>query len=113
MKRTGNAANPARFPRPLDFAVEKHVAYRTENGAPYDRPNGMPAGVSRSFPSLRRRSDRTNGDFRFWAPGSTGRRNTGVKSLRWGFKLQGVAWSFVELTRHFAAHALKGENTRR
>jgi hypothetical protein len=37
----------------------------------------------------------------FIAPGSTDRRNTGVKSLRWGFKLQGLAWSFVELTRHF------------
>ena len=27
--------------------------------------------------------------------GSTGRRNTGVKSLCWGFKLQGLTWSFV------------------
>ena len=27
--------------------------------------------------------------------GSTGRRNTGVKSLCWRFKLQGLAWSFV------------------
>src|SRR5229473_1499680 len=35
MKRKGNAANPARFLRPLHFAVEKHVAYRTENGALY------------------------------------------------------------------------------
>jgi hypothetical protein len=25
------------------FAVEKHVAYRTENGLLYGRPNGMPA----------------------------------------------------------------------
>jgi hypothetical protein len=33
--------------------------------------------------------------------GSTGRRNTGVKSLCWGFKLQGLTWSFVELTSHF------------
>src|SRR6476620_11936090 len=32
--------------------------------------------------------------------GSTGRRNTGVKSLCWCFKLQGLTWSFVELTRH-------------
>src|SRR4029077_11346089 len=40
------------------------------------------------------------------APGSTGRRNTGVKSLRWGFKLQGLAWSFVELTRHFVQISL-------
>jgi hypothetical protein len=29
------------------------------------------------------------------AAGSTGRRNTGVKSLCWGFKLQGLTWSFV------------------
>jgi hypothetical protein len=27
--------------------------------------------------------------------GSTGRRNTSVKSLCWGFKLQGLTWSFV------------------
>jgi hypothetical protein len=27
--------------------------------------------------------------------GSTGRRNTGVKPLCWGFKLQGLTWSFV------------------
>jgi hypothetical protein len=33
MKRQGNAANPARFPEALHFAVEKHVAYRAENGA--------------------------------------------------------------------------------
>jgi len=29
--------------------------------------------------------------------GSTGRCNTGVKSLCWGFKLQGLTWSFVGL----------------
>jgi hypothetical protein len=28
-------------------------------------------------------------------PGSIGRRNTGVKSLCWGFKLQGFTWSFI------------------
>jgi hypothetical protein len=27
--------------------------------------------------------------------GSTGRRNTGIKSFCWGFKLQGLTWSFV------------------
>ena len=32
---------------------------------------------------------------RFRGVGSTGRRNTGVKSLCWGFKLQGLTWSFV------------------
>jgi len=32
---------------------------------------------------------------RYWVAGSTGRRNTGVKSLCWGFKLQGLTWSFV------------------
>ena len=31
----------------------------------------------------------------FEGAGSTGRRNTGVKSLCWGFKLQGLTWSFV------------------
>jgi hypothetical protein len=56
MERQGNAANPARFLRPLHFAVEKHVAYRTENGALYGRPNGMPAvsvcsGLRQAHPS--------------------------------------------------------------
>jgi hypothetical protein len=40
------------------------------------------------------------GDVRCWGAGSTGRRNTDVKSLCWGFKLQGLTWSFVELTSH-------------
>src|SRR6476660_8308449 len=39
--------------------------------------------------------------------GSTGRRNTGVKSLRRGFKLQGLTWSFVELTSHFVQMGLR------
>src|SRR6267142_1619705 len=39
--------------------------------------------------------------------GSTGRRNTGVKSLCWRFKLQGLTWSFVELTSHFVQISLR------
>jgi hypothetical protein len=39
--------------------------------------------------------------------GSTGRRNTGVKSLCRGFKLQGLTWSFVELTSHFVQIGLR------
>src|SRR5271169_2255130 len=39
--------------------------------------------------------------------GSTGRCNTGVKSLCWGFKLQGLSWPFVELTRHFVEMSLR------
>ena len=42
-----------------------------------------------------------------WAAGSTDRRNTGVKSLCWGFKLQGLTWPFVELTRHFVQMGLR------
>src|SRR6266852_8517953 len=34
------------------------------------------------------------------AAGSTGRRNTGVKSLGWGFECQGLTRPFIELTRH-------------
>src|SRR5712675_1324135 len=45
--------------------------------------------------------------FRFALAGSTGRRNTGVKSLCWGFKLQGLTWSFVELTSHFVQIGLR------
>src|SRR5216684_8586738 len=44
---------------------------------------------------------------RFHLAGSTGRRNTGVKSLCWGFKLQGLTWSFVELTSHFVQIGLR------
>jgi hypothetical protein len=43
----------------------------------------------------------------FVLAGSTGRRNTGVKSLGWGFKLQGLTWSFVELTSHFVQMGLR------
>ena len=39
--------------------------------------------------------------------GSTGRRNTGVKSLCWGFKLQGLTGSLVELTSHFVQMGLR------
>src|SRR5882757_9530023 len=39
--------------------------------------------------------------------GSTRRRNTGVESLCWGFKLQGLTWSFVELTSHFVQIGLR------
>ena len=39
--------------------------------------------------------------------GSTGRRNTGVKSLCWGFELQRLPWPFVELTRHFVQIGLR------
>src|SRR6202049_1175100 len=46
-------------------------------------------------------------DVRCWGAGSTGRRNTGVKSLCWGFKLQGLTWSFVELTGHFVQMGLR------
>src|SRR5882757_8502745 len=44
---------------------------------------------------------------RFAPAGSTGRRNTGVKFLCWGFKLQGLTWSFVELTSHFVQMGLR------
>src|SRR5271169_4269956 len=44
---------------------------------------------------------------RYVLAGSTGRRNTGVKSLCWGFKLQGLTRSFVELTSHFVQIGLR------
>ena len=46
-------------------------------------------------------------DVRSSLAGSTGRRNTGVKSLCWGFKLQGLTWSLVELTSHFVQIGLR------
>ena len=44
---------------------------------------------------------------RYWSAASTDRRNTGVKSLCWGFKLQSLAWSLVELTCHFVQIGLR------
>jgi hypothetical protein len=44
---------------------------------------------------------------RYQGAGSTGRRNTGVRSLCWGFKLQGLTWSLVELTSHFVQIGLR------
>src|SRR5580704_15461830 len=44
---------------------------------------------------------------RYATAGSTGRRNTDVKSLCWGFKLQGLTWPFVELTSHFVQIGLR------
>jgi hypothetical protein len=38
---------------------------------------------------------------------STGRCNTSVKSLRWGFECQSLVRSFVELTRHFVQVSLR------
>src|SRR3954451_4300000 len=39
--------------------------------------------------------------------GSTGRRNTGIKSLCWRFKLQGLAGSLFYLTSHFVQMSLR------
>jgi hypothetical protein len=39
--------------------------------------------------------------------GSTGRCNTGVKSLRWDFAYQSLTWPFVELTSHFLQMSLR------
>src|SRR5216683_7902215 len=38
---------------------------------------------------------------------STGRCNTGVKSLCWRLELQGLPWPFVELTCHFVEMSLR------
>src|ERR1700687_976455 len=50
---------------------------------------------------------RSPGALRSTPAGSTGRRNTGVKSLCRGLKLQGLTWSFVELTSHFVQMGLR------
>src|ERR1700731_2421530 len=39
--------------------------------------------------------------------GSTGRRNTGVESLCWCFKLQGLTWPFVWVRSHFVQMGLR------
>jgi hypothetical protein len=42
-----------------------------------------------------------------WVAGSTGRRNTCVKSLCRGFKSQGFAWPLIELACHFIQMSLR------
>src|SRR6266852_5106553 len=42
-----------------------------------------------------------------FAAGSTGRRNTGVKFLCWGFKSQGLAWPLIELAGYFVEMGLR------
>ena len=46
-------------------------------------------------------------NFRFRGASSTGRRNTGIKSICWGFKSQGLSRSFVELTCHSVQMGLR------
>ena len=49
------------------------------------------SAVGRSIPDL----SAGNRKVRSTPAGSTGRRNTGAKSLCWGFKLQSLTWSFI------------------
>src|SRR5260370_20180748 len=55
----------------------------------------------------RRRSGRVSGECQDCSAGSTGRCNTGVKSLCGGFESQGLTWPFVELTRYFVQMGLR------
>ena len=49
---------------------------------------------------------RVLGPYVAFRAGSTGRRNTSVKSLCWGFKSQGLALPLVELACHFVQMGL-------
>jgi adenylate cyclase len=62
---------------------------------------GQSTEIRTSRHGIESTSDYQNSPVQYVIAGSTGRRNTGVKSLRWGFKLQGLTGSFVELTSHF------------
>src|ERR1700676_3510110 len=64
--------------------------------------------VSRCRSTIGKRPANTTCDtFRSIPAGSTGRRNTGVKSLCWGFKLQGLRWSFFYRRSHFVQMGLR------
>src|SRR5467141_2658784 len=63
--------------------------------------------MSSSLPPKTDIPERGSRDRPLCAAGSTGRRNTGIKSLCWGFKLQGLTWPFVELTSHFVQIGLR------
>jgi hypothetical protein len=94
--------------RPGAVSVRVAYCYRRFFGTPrltwikcFER---SPSGRQRCSPD---ENDRMAGHVCSWPAGSTGRRNTGVKSLCWGFKLQGLTWSFVELTSHFVQMGLR------
>ena len=73
------------------------------NGA---SPNGLSYRAhSRLY--LHYRAEPSNERLVFGGVGSTGRCNTGVKSLRWGFECQSLTWPFVELTSHFVQMGLR------
>ena len=55
--------------------------------------HGRRCGAACPVLALLRRADPA--EWPLCAAGPTGRRNTGVKSLCWCFKLQGLTWSFV------------------
>src|SRR5215475_15011418 len=59
------------------------------------------------YPVETHRSSTSIRNVRFRVAGSTGRGNTGVESLCWGFELQGLTWSFVELASHFVQMGLR------
>jgi hypothetical protein len=72
------------------FAKEAAQATDRSGASRLDMPSGGPRR-SHQFRSARKRSR----NVRFTVAGSTGQRNTSVKSLCWCFKLQGLTWSFV------------------
>jgi hypothetical protein len=60
------------------------------------RSDGLRPPSYRAHPRLYQGDIReTRSNVRTRGAGSTGRRNTGIKSLCWRFKLQGLSWSFV------------------
>jgi hypothetical protein len=74
---------PARFPPLEAFGRRPPNTRRRPSSGPHPKPF-----TKTEVAAVRR-------DVCFTPAGSTGRRNTGVKSLCWRFKLQGLTWSFV------------------
>ena len=62
------------------------------------RPNELSPNWGRNRPAGR------NFECPEWVADSIGRCNTSAKSLCWRFKLQGLSWSFVELTHQWRSN---------
>jgi hypothetical protein len=109
IRETPMACRRACFRRYVDNGPD--VPSRDKWTVPLAGPSSFATPTSEAYVrvgSKARLSDRIF-KVRCFLAGSTGRRNTGVKSLCWGFKLQGLTWP--SSTRHVSMSVSCHEET--
>src|ERR1700719_3206055 len=94
-----SSSSTARYSKVANFQFQLRLSQQDSNQ--FARLAHQKWAANRGSTGMNSSASRSAAECLFRAAGSTGRRNTGVKSLRWGFKLQGLTGSFVELTSHF------------